>query len=104
MSKCPVALAWSGGKDSAMALAALRSDPDVDVVALVTTMTREYDRISIHGVRRSVTEAQIAALGIALVEVPIPAAASERNLRASARGSAGRLAPSTPGAAPSRLR
>jgi uncharacterized protein (TIGR00290 family) len=76
MSKKPVALAWSGGKDSAMALAALRDDPDIDVVALVTTMTREYDRISIHGVRRSVLEAQVAALGTALVEVPIPAAAS----------------------------
>jgi uncharacterized protein (TIGR00290 family) len=76
MSKQPVALAWSGGKDSAMALAALRRDPGIDVVALVTTMTREYDRISIHGVRRSVLEAQVAALGIALVEVPIPAAAS----------------------------
>jgi len=76
MHKTLVALAWSGGKDSAMALAALRSDPGVDVVALVTTMTREYDRISIHGVRRSVLEAQVAALDIRLVEVSIPAAAS----------------------------
>jgi uncharacterized protein (TIGR00290 family) len=76
MNKTPVALAWSGGKDSAMALAALRSDPGIDVVALVTTMTQEHDRISIHGVRRSVLEAQVAAVGIALVEVPIPAAAS----------------------------
>ena len=76
MSKKPVALAWSGGKDSAMALAALRSNPEIEVVALVTTMTQDYDRISIHGVRRSVLEAQVAALGIALVEVPIPAAAS----------------------------
>jgi uncharacterized protein (TIGR00290 family) len=76
MSKRPVAIAWSGGKDSAMALAALRSDPEIEVVALVTTMTQDHDRISIHGVRRSVLEAQVAALGIALVEVPIPAAAS----------------------------
>jgi len=76
MSKTPVALAWSGGKDSAMALATLRSDPGIDVVALVTTMTQEHDRISIHGVRRSVLEAQVAAVGIALVEVSIPAAAS----------------------------
>jgi len=76
MNNTPVALAWSGGKDSAMALATLRSDPAIDVVALVTTMTQDYDRISIHGVRRSVLEAQVAAVGIALVEVPIPAAAS----------------------------
>ena len=71
-----MALAWSGGKDSAMALAALRSDPEIEVVALVTTITQDYDRISIHGVRRSVLEAQVAAIGVALVEVPIPAAAS----------------------------
>jgi uncharacterized protein (TIGR00290 family) len=76
MNNTPVALAWSGGKDSAMALAALLSDPGIDVVALVTTMTQDHDRISIHGVRRSVLEAQVAAVGIALVEVPIPAAAS----------------------------
>jgi uncharacterized protein (TIGR00290 family) len=76
VKKIPTALAWSGGKDSAMALAALRADPTCDVVALVTTMTRDYDRISIHGVRRNVLEAQVAAIGIPLIEMSIPAAAS----------------------------
>jgi uncharacterized protein (TIGR00290 family) len=72
----PIALAWSGGKDSALSLAALRADPDVDVVALVTTVTREFDRISMHGVRRTVLDAQVAALGLPLVEATIPAVAS----------------------------
>ena len=76
MSARPVVLAWSGGKDSSLALAALRADPAVDVVAVLTTITRDYDRISIHGVRRAVLEAQIAALGLPLIEVPIPAAAT----------------------------
>ena len=76
MNPTPVALAWSGGKDSAMALAALRADPRLEVVALVTTITRDYDRISIHGVRRDVLEAQVEAIGIRLVEVAIPSAAS----------------------------
>jgi uncharacterized protein (TIGR00290 family) len=76
MIQQPIALAWSGGKDSAMTLAALRADPNLHVVALVTTMTRDYDRVSIHGVRRNVLEAQVAAIGIPLVEVSIPAAAS----------------------------
>src|SRR5918994_2323460 len=71
-----LALAWSGGKDSSLALAALRADPTVEVVALVTTMTRDFDRISMHGVRRAVLEAQVAALGLPLVEATIPAAAS----------------------------
>lgn len=72
----PIALAWSGGKDSSLALAALRADPTVEVVALVTTMTQDFDRISMHGVRRAVLEAQVAALGLPLIEATIPAAAS----------------------------
>ena len=76
MTTCPTALAWSGGKDSSLALAALREDPTVEVVALVTTITRDYDRISMHGVRRAVLEAQVAALGLPLIEALIPAAAS----------------------------
>src|SRR5918994_7187066 len=71
-----LALAWSGGKDSSLALAALRADPTVEVVALVTTMTRDFDRISMHGVRRTVLEAQVAALGLPLVEAMIPAGAT----------------------------
>jgi uncharacterized protein (TIGR00290 family) len=72
----PVALAWSGGKDSSLALAALQADPNVEVVALVTTITRDFDRISMHGVRRAVLEAQVSALGLPLIEAAIPAAAS----------------------------
>jgi uncharacterized protein (TIGR00290 family) len=76
VSTTRVALAWSGGKDSSLALAALRAEPTVEVVALVTTITRDFDRISIHGVRRTVLEAQIRAIGLPLVESIIPAAAS----------------------------
>ena len=72
----PVALAWSGGKDSSLTLAALRADPRVEVVALLTTVTGDYDRISMHGVRRTILEAQVSALGLPLVEATIPAAAS----------------------------
>jgi diphthamide synthase (EF-2-diphthine--ammonia ligase) len=45
-----VVLAWSGGKDSTLALAVLRADSRYRVRALLTTVTREYDRISMHGV------------------------------------------------------
>jgi uncharacterized protein (TIGR00290 family) len=71
-----VALAWSGGKDSSLALAALRADPSVEVVSLLTTVTGDYDRISMHGVRRSILDAQVSALGLPLVEATIPAAAT----------------------------
>lgn len=71
-----VLLAWSGGKDSTLALASLRRDSRYRVLALLTTVTRDYDRISMHGVRRSVLEAQVSALGLPLIEAPIPSGAS----------------------------
>ncbi|HEX2249510.1 MAG TPA: hypothetical protein VHH32_04130 [Gemmatimonadales bacterium] len=73
-----VALAWSGGKDSSLALAALRADPCFNVVALLTTVTADYDRISMHGVRRSILDAQVAELELPLLEATIPAAASNQ--------------------------
>jgi diphthamide synthase (EF-2-diphthine--ammonia ligase) len=46
VSNRPVALAWSGGKDSSLTLASLRADPEVEVVALVSTVTRDFDRVA----------------------------------------------------------
>jgi uncharacterized protein (TIGR00290 family) len=65
------ALSWSGGKDSALALQALREE-GVEPHALVTTVTSSYDRISMHGVRRTLLERQARALRLPLVEVVIP--------------------------------
>ena len=73
MTTGPVALAWSGGKDSALALAALRRE-GTEVAALLTTFTDDYDRVSMHGVRRSLVREQASAAGLPLVEVGIPAA------------------------------
>jgi uncharacterized protein (TIGR00290 family) len=66
-----VALSWSGGKDSALALSALRRD-GAEPEALVTTVTATYERVSMHGVRRELSARQADALGIPLVEVVIP--------------------------------
>jgi uncharacterized protein (TIGR00290 family) len=66
-----VALSWSGGKDSALALQARRAD-GVEPEALLTTLTEGFERVSMHGVRRELLAAQARAVGIELVEVPIP--------------------------------
>ena len=71
MTREPVVLSWSGGKDSSLALAALRDDPAVDVVALMTSVTTGYERISIHGVRRALLDAQVRSLALPLFEVTI---------------------------------
>jgi uncharacterized protein (TIGR00290 family) len=66
-----VALSWSGGKDSALALWTMRAE-GTEPVALLTTVNEDFDRVSIHGVRRELLRAQAAAVGLPLVEVGIP--------------------------------
>ena len=68
----PILFCWSGGKDSAMALHALRQGDEFFVAALLTTVTETYDRISMHGVRRELLVQQAAAMGLPLHEVRIP--------------------------------
>ena len=72
----PVLLAWSGGKDSALALREIVRDGSYRVASLVTTVTAEYDRISMHGVRRSLLRRQAESLGLPLAEVVISPGAS----------------------------
>lgn len=72
MPKTPIVMCFSGGKDSAFALGQLLNSPDWEVVELLTTVTETYDRISMHGVRRELLEAQAAAIGLPLKQVPIP--------------------------------
>jgi uncharacterized protein (TIGR00290 family) len=73
----PVALSWSGGKDSALALHRLRADGEHDVVALLTSITRGHDRVSIHGVRRELLELQAESVGLPLFEVTLEPSSSD---------------------------
>jgi uncharacterized protein (TIGR00290 family) len=68
----PILFCWSGGKDSAMALHALRQRPDVHIAALLTTVTETCDRVSMHGVRRELLVRQAESIGLPLDEVRIP--------------------------------
>ena len=67
-------LSWSSGKDSAWALLELERDRAIEVVGLLTTVTATFDRVSMHGVRRELLEAQARAVGLPLhvVEIPSP--------------------------------
>jgi uncharacterized protein (TIGR00290 family) len=79
----PVILSWSGGKDSTLALEALRADDSVQVIGLLTSVTRGYDRISIHGVRRALLEAQVRAIGLPLLEVSLEPGCSNAEYEAA---------------------
>ena len=71
MTRRQVVLSWSGGKDSALALQTLRADSTVEVVALLTSVTREYDRISVHGVRRALLDRQASRLALPLITIEL---------------------------------
>jgi uncharacterized protein (TIGR00290 family) len=71
-----VLLSWSSGKDSAWALHVLQREAPGTVGALLTTVSEQYDRVSMHGVRSSVLRAQAEAAGLPLMTVPLPAPCS----------------------------
>lgn len=68
----PTLLSWSSGKDCAWALQRLRSDPNIEVVGLLTTINSTHDRVAMHATRRDVLEAQARAVGLPLLTVPLP--------------------------------
>ena len=70
--KTPVVFSWSGGKDSAFALHVLRSMGEYEVVALMTSVSEEFRRISHHGVREELLELQAEAIGLRLEKVYLP--------------------------------
>jgi uncharacterized protein (TIGR00290 family) len=92
----PLVLAWSGGKDSTLALERLRADSHWRVVALLTTVTTGYDRIAIHGVRRSILQRQASALELPLIEACIPPQASNEVYEASFAGALAQARESEP--------
>jgi uncharacterized protein (TIGR00290 family) len=65
-------ISWSSGKDSAFALHEIRRTSEFDVVGALTTVTETFDRVSIHGVRREILQAQLDAAGLPPRIVPIP--------------------------------
>ncbi len=66
-----VLFTWSGGKDSILALYELQIRSDYEIVALLTVLTEDYDRISMHGVRSILLERQAESLGLPIEKVYI---------------------------------
>lgn len=68
----PIALCFSGGKDSVMALWKIQRRGECRVTQLVTTVTDAYERVSMHGVRRGLLRRQAEFLGLPVTEVVVP--------------------------------
>ena len=67
---------WSGGKDSALALHRIRQQGQFTVEHLLTTINGAYGRVSMHGVREELVQAQAERLGLPLITVRLPETAS----------------------------
>ena len=67
-----IVLSWSGGKDSSLALHEIRQSGRYEVVALLTSVADEYDRISHHGVRSELLELQARAVDLPLDKIYLP--------------------------------
>jgi uncharacterized protein (TIGR00290 family) len=65
-------VSWSSGKDSAWMIHVLRQDPDIQLAGVLTTVNEMYQRVAMHAVRVELLQAQAAALGLPLWQIPIP--------------------------------
>jgi len=72
MKKKKIILSWSGGKDCALACHLIQLKGEHEIVALLTTITEPYNRVSMHGVPRALIEQQAESLGYPLETVYIP--------------------------------
>ena len=90
-------LAWSGGKDAAWTLHRLRARDDVRVVGLLTTVTADYGRVAMHGIRRDVLHVQADAVGLPLLESTIRAGADNESYEAAFAATLGEARKRWPG-------
>jgi len=67
-----VLVSWSSGKDCAWALQLLRRQPGIEIVALLTTINSEFDRVAMHGTRTALLEVQASVANLPLWKIPLP--------------------------------
>lgn len=76
LSNNKVLVSWSTGKDSAYALHKIRQTDSYEVVGILSTITEEYDRVSMHATRHELLKQQAAQLDLPVYPVFIPAICS----------------------------
>lgn len=76
MLKNKILVSWSTGKDSAYALHQIRQIDKYEVVGLLSTITKEYDRVAMHSTRHELLKKQAERVGIPLYPLFIPSSCS----------------------------
>jgi uncharacterized protein (TIGR00290 family) len=85
-------LSWSTGKDCAFALIEAQRQGLAEVVALLSTTNEAFHRVAMHGTRNALLHAQAAALGLPLIEVPLPWPCSNAEYEARMEAALSRVA------------
>jgi len=88
----PIVLAFSGGKDSVLALAALRAAGGREVRALLATVNEDDGTLVMHGVPKMLLEQQASSLGVRLLTVPVPRQPANGEYESRMAGALARLA------------
>jgi uncharacterized protein (TIGR00290 family) len=68
----PVVLSFSGGKDSVLALEALRASGEWDVRAIDATIVEDDRTLAMHDVPERLVALQASSLGVPLVRIAVP--------------------------------
>jgi uncharacterized protein (TIGR00290 family) len=63
---------WSSGKDAALALYHLQQEGNFNVERLLTSVNMVHNRVSMDGLRRSLLNQQVAAIGIPGTTIELP--------------------------------
>lgn len=64
---------WSSGKDAALAYYSLLQNDDFNVTHLLTTLSSEYDRVFMHGIREELLDMQAQLIGLPVIKLKLPA-------------------------------
>ena len=89
-SRARALVCWSSGKDSAWALHTLRTQDNIEVAGLLTTISGGSGRVVMHDVRTELLEAQARSVGLPLITVPIPSPCTNAQYEAAMAGAVAR--------------
>jgi len=64
---------WSSGKDATLALYKMLQNTEHSIDLLVTTINKDFGRVSMHGLRNELLEKQATSIGIPLHKIPFAA-------------------------------
>ncbi len=72
-----IVMNWSSGKDASLAYMNLLANPNYKIECLLTTMSMEYNRVFMHGVREELIDLQAYLMKMPLIKIKLPASPND---------------------------